>query len=70
MRRLAFLAPVIALPLLLTGCGSDEPAQPSCVEIDIDHPKPHHTKTSKPRTVAPPKLKAPSKNTPAKRRRR
>ncbi|MGW1268183.1 hypothetical protein [Streptomyces sp. NPDC002491] len=64
MKRLSLLAPLVALPLLLTACDVDDPGQPSCVEIDVDHHKP---RTSKPRTYKPksPAYKAPR---PARRR--
>lgn len=57
------------LALLLTACGDlDSPAS-SCVEVDIDHPSSHRTKTSKPRTSAP-KVKAPSYRKPSTPNRR
>ncbi|MEU3986092.1 hypothetical protein AB0F77_39550 [Streptomyces sp. NPDC026672] len=62
MKRLTLLTPLVVAPLLLTGCsGLDAPAQPSCVEIDVDHP---HAKT-KTRKPSAPRVKTPSFRKPS-----
>lgn len=44
---------MVAALLLVTACGTDDSTSPTCVEVDIDHPKAKHPKTQKPKPPAP-----------------
>jgi len=57
VKRLTFLAPLIAAPLLLTACDIEEPAESCGVEIDIDAPRGSNPKIKTPKAPA---NKAPS----------
>ncbi|PPS86432.1 hypothetical protein [Streptomyces sp. MH60] len=59
-RPAAIVLALVAALAMLAACDVEAPAEPSCYEIDIDHPK-----AKKP---TGPKAKAPAKRVPTKRR--